>query len=170
MQVVVQISRICLNLLKERLLRKEERAGKSVSLIFTALKFLLADEVEALAPRVKENVPKFMCHIKENSALWFFSLRHRNKEYIAAINKCPLAKSIDFSVHNIKTCNDYTVCIASWAASSNSLSLPANHRYHSACYGADDTLIQSEHHGQAVTMPAIAAQSLRKLSFRFQSI
>lgn len=65
MQVVVQISRICLNLLKERRLRKEERAGKSVSLIFTALKFLLADQVEALAPRVKENVPKFMRHIKE---------------------------------------------------------------------------------------------------------
>ena len=41
---------------------------------FTALKFLLADQVEALAPRVKENVPKFMCHIKENSALWFFSV------------------------------------------------------------------------------------------------
>ena len=87
MQVVVQISRICLNLLKEGLLRKEERAGKSVSLTFTALKFLLADQVEALAPKVKENVPKFMCHIKENSDLWFFSLRHRNKKYITVINK-----------------------------------------------------------------------------------
>ena len=109
MQAVVQISRICLNLLKERLLRKEERAGKSVSLVFTALKY----QVEALAPKVKENVPKFMCHIKENSALWFFSLRHRNKEYITVINKCPLTKCIDFSVHSIKTCNDNTVFLQS---------------------------------------------------------
>lgn len=144
MQVVVQISRICLNLLKERLLRKEERAGKSVSLIFTALKFLLADQVEALAPRVKENVPS-SCAISKKILPFGFS---------------PCASAID----------SISSCIVSRAASSNSLSLPTNHRYHSACCGADDTLIQSEHHGQAVTVPAIAAQSLRKLSFRFQSI
>ena len=48
-------------------------------LLIRALKFLLADQVEALAPRVKENMHKFMCHIKENSALWFWYCGQKNR-------------------------------------------------------------------------------------------
>lgn len=83
--------------------------GKSVSLIFTAFEFLFADQVKTFAPWVKENVPKLMCHIKENSTLGPLSLCNGNKKYITAINKSPLAKSVYFIIFDIKTCNVNTI-------------------------------------------------------------
>ena len=51
-------------------------------------------------------MPKLMRHIKENSAFWFFALRHSNKEHVTAINKRPLTECIDFFISGIKARHD----------------------------------------------------------------